>query len=122
MYNHKYSFDYVLLAVPFPSVILKSPDTQTVGQSLSLECIVTTVRGITSRVDIVWYSDGVEIKRTSGVNISSSNSSSILYRDFYNISLLTTAEEGKVYQCRGVINATPNLTAESRVYLEVTGK
>ena len=107
---------------PPPSVILKEPDIQTVGESLSLECIVTTVRGISSRIDVIWRSGGVEIQRTIGARISSSTSSSIIYRDFYNISLLTTAEEGRVYQCEGVINAAPNLITESNITLDVVGK
>ena len=108
--------------VPSPSVILIAADIQTVGQSLSLECIMTTVRGITSRIDIQWRRDGVEIRKIIEVSVSSSTSSSILYRDFYNISLLTTAEDGRVYQCEGVINTTPNLTAESSIILDVLGK
>ena len=46
--------------------MLMVPDIQAVGQSLSLECIVTTVRGLSSSIDIIWTSDGVEIQRTSG--------------------------------------------------------
>ena len=87
-----------------------------------MECIVTTVRGITSRIDIIWTSDGAEIKKIIGGIVSSSTISSILYRDFYNISLLTIAEEGRVYQCEGVINTTPHLTAESSITLDVFGK
>ena len=83
---------------------------------------MTTVRGISSSIDIIWSSDGVEIKRTIGASASSLTNSSILYRDFYNISLLTTAEEGRVYQCEGVINTTPNLIAESNISLDVIGK
>ena len=83
---------------------------------------MTTVRGISSRVDIIWSSNGVEIKKIIGASISSSINSSILYKDIYNISLLTTAEESKAYQCEGVINATPNLTTESSILLDVTGK
>ena len=109
------------IIVPSPDVMLVVPDIQAVGESLSLECIVATVRGLSSSIDIIWTSDGVEIKRTSGANISSSTSSSIVYRDFYNISLLTTAEEGRVYKCEGVINTTPNLTAESSITLDVVG-
>ena len=118
----KSSFDYVLFAVPFPSVMLKASNTQTMGQSLSLECTMTTVRGISSRVDIIWSSNGVEIKKIEGANISSSINNSIIYKDFYNISLLTTAEENKAYQCEGVINTTPNLTTQSSILLDVTGK
>ena len=106
--------------VPPPNVILQIPDTQTVGQLLLMECVVTTVRGISSSIDTIWKSDGVEIKRTFGASISSSTSSSILYRDFY-ISLLTTAEDGSVYQCEGVINTSPSLNAESSIILDVIG-
>ena len=101
--------------------MLVVPDIQTVGQSLSLEFVMTTVRGISSSIDIIWTSDGVDIRRTLGANISYSTSSSIVYRDFYNISLLTTAEEGRVYECKGVINTTPNLIAESNTTLDIVG-
>ena len=109
-------------AVPSPGVILKVPDMQRVGQLLSLECVVTTARGITSTIDIIWSSDGVEIKNTIGASVSGSNSSSTVYKDFYNILLLTTNEDGKVYNCKGAINSTPNLTAESNITLNVIGK
>ena len=102
--------------------MLKVPDMQTIGESLSLECIVTTVRGITSRTDVIWRSGGFEIQRTIGARISSSTSSSIVYRDFYNISLLTTAEEGRIYHCEGVINTSPNLITQSNITLDVNGK
>ena len=98
------------------------PDALIVGQSLSLECIVTTVRGINSSIDIIWRSDDVEIKSTTGASISSSTNSFILYRDLYNISLLTTFEDNRVYQCEGVINTNPNLIAERSTTLEVIGK
>ena len=113
---------YHIFAVPSPSVIVIVPDTQIVGQSLSMECVMTAVRGIASRIDILWRSDGVEIKKTIGAVFTSSTVSSILYRDFYNISLLTTAEESRIYQCEGVINTAPHLTAESNITLDVFGK
>ena len=108
-------------SVPSPGVILKVPDMQIVGQLLSLECVVITTRGITSTVDIIWSSDDIEIKNTIGASVSSSNSSSIVYKDFYNISL-TTIEDGRIYNCKGVINTTPNLAAQSNITLNVIGK
>ena len=36
---------------------------QTVGRSLTLQCKVTTVRGIDIRVDIMWSSHGEELQR-----------------------------------------------------------
>ena len=108
-------------AVPSPIVTVNMPDIPTVGQPLSMECIMTTVRGITSTIDIIWSRDGVEVKRTTGASITSSSGSSIVYKDLYNISLVTTNEEEKVYQCRGVINATPNLTAINNILLDLVG-
>ena len=51
----------ILYLVPTPdSVNVTVISTQTVGQPLSLECSVIAIRDITSRVDIVWNSNGVE--------------------------------------------------------------
>ena len=53
----------VFFLVPTPTVSVTAPKNQMVGQSLIVQCEVTTVRGITSRVDIVWSSDGTELVR-----------------------------------------------------------
>ena len=119
---YRYTIPFYTLLVPSPSVTVNMLSIPTVGQPLSLECIMTTVRGITSTIDIIWSRDGVEVKRTTGASITFSLGSSIVYRDFYNISLVTTNEEEKVYQCRGVINATPSLTAENNISLDLVGK
>ena len=54
---------HVNILVPTSTVSVTAPNTQTVGQSLTLQCEVTTVRGITSRVDIVWSSDGTVFEK-----------------------------------------------------------
>ena len=41
-------------AVPTPTMSVTVLNTQIVGQSVTLQCEVTTVRDITSRMDIVW--------------------------------------------------------------------
>ena len=119
---YRYTKSFYTLLVPSPSVIVNMLGIPTVGQPLSMECIMTTVRGITGMIDIIWSRDGVEVKRTTGASITSSSGSSIMYKDFYNISLVTTNEEEKVYQCRGVINATLMLTAENNISLDLVGK
>ena len=44
-------------------------DTQIVGQSLTLECSVITVRGIVSSVDLIWsIYNGPELARIEGAN------------------------------------------------------
>ena len=81
---------------------------------------MTTVRGITSRVDIVWSSDGVEIVRREGV-ISITTNSSALYTDYYTISQLGTADDDRVYQCEVVINRSSQISTTNSVTLDVTG-
>ena len=95
-------------------------DTQTVGQSLTLQCEVTTVRGITSRVDIVWNSNGTEVERMNNVS-STAMSNSLVYIDSYTISQLNTTDDGRVIQCEVVINASPSVMANDSITLDVTG-
>ena len=96
-------------------------DTQTVGQSLTLQCEVTTARGITSRLDIVWSSGGTELERMNNVS-STTMDNSLVYTDSYTISQLSTADEGRVIQCEVVINASPSVMASDSITLNVTGE
>ena len=97
-----------------------APSNQTVGQSLRLQCEVTTVRGITSRVDIVWSSGGTELERMNDVS-STTMSNSLVYTDSYTLSQLSTTDEGRVIQCEVVINANPSVMASNSITLDVTG-
>jgi len=108
-------------AAPTPNVTVTAPNTQIVGQSLTLECSVTTVRGITSTVDIIWSSDGTELKRMEGVNVSSITDNSVVYTDTYNISQLSTTDDGREYQCDVVINTSLLVMANDSVTLDVMG-
>ena len=96
-------------------------NTQTVGQSLPLQCNGTTVRGITSRVDIVWSSGGTELERTNNVS-STSMDNSLVYTDSYTISQLSTTDMGRVIQCAVVINASPLVMGSDSITLDVTGE
>ena len=97
------------------------PDTQTVGQSLTLQCKVTTVRGITSRVDIVWSSGGEVLERANDTTPTTMDNS-LVYTDSYTISLLSTTDEGRVIQCEVVINASPSVMANDSITLDVNSK
>ena len=94
---------------------------QIVGQSLTLECSVTTVRGITSRVDIVWSSNGLHINTMNGVTISISRRNIAIYSATYTIPQLSTTDDGRKYQCEVVINTSPPIMATGSVTLDVTG-
>ena len=95
--------------------------TQTVGQPLTLECNVTTVRGITSRVDIVWRSNGLELKRIEETNISSTSETLETYTVMYDAVQLNTSDDDRVFQCEGIINTSPPLLADVNITLNVTG-
>ena len=100
---------------------MTAPNTQTVGQSLTLQCEVTTVRGITSRVDIVWSSGGTELQKMENVT-SDIIDNSLLYRDSYNILILTTSDDDRAFQCEGIINVNPLVSADDDLSLDVTSK
>ena len=99
---------------------MTAPNTQTVGQSVTLQCAVTTVTGITSRVDIVWSSGGRVLQRMNNVS-SIMMSNSLAYTNSYGISQLSTTDGGRVIQCEVVINASPLVMASDSISLDVTG-
>ena len=78
------------------------------------------MRGITSRVDIVW-SSGVELERMNNVS-STTMGSSLVYTDYYTISQLSTTDDDRVIQCEGVINANIPVMANDIITLDVTGE
>lgn len=97
-------------------------NNQTVGQSLTLECSVFTVRGVNSKVDILWSSDGLNLRSNESIGVSTITNNSMQYMDTYTISQLSTADERKTYQCDVLINAMSPITAYDNVTLNVTGK
>ena len=124
IHTHNDSFLYILITfyitVPPPTVSVTAPNNQTVGQSLILQCEVTTVRGITSRVDIVWRNSSTEIQRT---NVSSTmTNNSLAYRNSYTISQLSTDDQDSVYWCWAEINSIPVVADNDSIALNVTGK
>ena len=109
--------------VPAPSLEIIAVNNQTVGQSLTLESTITTVRGITSRVDIVWSSNGVELRRINNTNISLTVNDSEVYEDDFYIPLLSTSDDGRVFQCEIIIMTIPSVIVTTRnITLDITGK
>ena len=90
------------------------------GQSLTLQCEVTTVTGITSRVDIVWSSSGVDHKRATGIS-GYALGNSLVYNNNYTIPQLSTDDDGRAYRCTGMIVSNPQSTASNSVTLRVNG-
>ena len=116
-----YKLKFTFCVVPIPNVNVSVTDSQMVGQSLTLECSVTTVRGITSRVDIVWSIDGVQVEMIEGANITILSETYAMYEVYYQIPLLSTTDDGRVYQCKAVINTNLPVMGTDDVILDVIG-
>ena len=110
----------LIIIVPTPSVTVTAPNTQIVGQPLTLTCNAVTVRGITSRVDFIWSRDGSVLRRQRFRNPTAMNTA-LMYTDDLIISQLSTNDDGGVYQCRISVRNSPVENSDT-VTLDVTGK
>ena len=108
--------------VPNPVVTISAPNNLTTGQSVVLDCSIVAVRGITSRVDIVWYDNGVQMRRVNNITASIINGTTAAYTDSLNISLLTQKHDGRVYLCEAIINSEPSLINYSSITINITCK
>ena len=107
--------------VPTPTVNVTIQTNQTAGESLTLYCMVTTVRGITS-VDIMWLVDD-SLLEIADVNISLTSDDMQLYVTSYTIDQLSATDDDRVYQCKVLINSSDALVmASDNFTLNVTGK
>ena len=99
-------------------------NNQTVGQPLILECSVTTIRDINSRVDFVWISNGTELERVEGVTGELSTNNLAVYTDYYIIPQLSIADNNSLYTCEVIINRSPltSLSATGNITFNITGK
>ena len=108
--------------VPTPNVSVIVHNIITVGHPVTLECIVTIMRGINNQIYIVWSSSssssGKELRR-SNVSASMAMFKFVVYRDYFNISLLTTDDNNIIYECKVMINA---IEANDSFILQVRGK
>ena len=111
---------YFMYVVPAPTVNISVPNNLTTGQPLTMDCTIVAVRGITSRVDIVWYSGG-QVRRVNNVT-ASINGTAALYRDSFNISSLTRQHDGRVYSCQAIIYSRRWLFIYTSIRLNVTCK
>ena len=106
--------------VPTPTVNVAIQTNQTAGESLTLYCTITTVRGITSRVDIIWLVDD-SLLEIADANITSDDM--LLYTTSYIIDQLNVTDNERVYQCKVLINSSDALVmASDNFTLNVTGK
>ena len=103
------------------NVVVATLNEQIVGQPLMLECAVSSPRGISSRVDVVWSRDGVEIEHINNISSNFSSPEVVVYTNIYTIPLLGTYDDDIVYECEVIINSSPILKITDSVTLGVTG-
>ena len=88
-------------------------NNQQVGDPLLLECIVTTVRGIISSVDIVWSTNGTEVGGAEDVS-GEVVGNTVVYRNVYNSEISLWEHDNRTtYQCFVNIHTTPPVKANS---------
>ena len=108
----------VTVIVPPPNVTVTAPNTQIVGQPLTLTCNAVTVRGITSRATIVWRRNGA-VRATRNNVLPSVDSSSQTYSDTFMIQSLSTDDNDIPYQC---LLEVAMMNQSDQVTLSVTSK
>ena len=80
------------------------------------------MRGITSRVYIVWSSNGLELRKIEGIVSNLTQDNSVIYMDSYTIPQLGTVDEGRTYQCGIIINQEIPIIVNGAITLDVTGE
>lgn len=89
------------------------------GQPLILQCSVTTIRDINSRVDFVWISNGTELERVEGVTGEPSTNNLAIYTDYYIIPQLRTFDDNNLYICKVIVNAVQLVSAAGDITLDL---
>ena len=109
------------VTVPSPVVEVTSIDTVEFGETTTLECNVTAVRGITSRVDIIWRNtlNSTILRRMGDVTANIVDNSAV-YTDQLVTPPLSVNDNGRVYYCAVSINST--LEVNGTIMLDLTGK
>ena len=97
-----------------------APNTQTVGQPLTLTCNVTTVRGITSQIDMVWSKEDKTLKTLNNISPTIMDSS-VVHSDSYTITALTVDDDDKGYECILTIKSVPIVRNSDTVILDLPG-
>ena len=109
--------------VPSPVVEVTSIDTVEYGKVATLECNAFAVRGITSRVDIIWMTGyfNTVVKRRVNVTANIVNNLAV-YTDLLMTPPQSINDNGRVYHCVVNITATSLVTSSDNIVLSFNGK
>ena len=114
---------FLLFSVPNPIVQITNTDTLEYGKTTTLKCSVVAVRGITSRVDIIWLTgyNYTILKTVDNVTANIINNSAV-YIDHLTTPPLGVNDNGRVYYCVMNISTTSRFNGFAGFTLEFTGK
>lgn len=95
-------------------------ESPVIDQSLPLECTVTSVTDIASRVDIVWTTGNKQVRRVNNVAASDINTLTA-YKDTFVTPPLDISDIGSIYQCKVIINSSPPTVATDDFTIPLPG-
>ena len=107
--------------VPLPVVEVTTLNTPTLGLSTTLQCSAISVRGISSRVDIIWTTGNTTERRVDGIVPDITNNSAI-YNDLLVTQPLLIPDDGRVYQCTVIFNTSPRIVRSRFIILDFPGE
>jgi len=120
MYVTTYMHIFLCLSfiVPRPAVDITNIDNVEFGNATTLECNAMAVRGITSRVDIIWRTGNTTVRRVDGVTANTVSNSAV-YTDQLITPPLSVNDNGRVYVCEVRINTAFGINS---IVLDFIGK
>ena len=106
---------------PIVAVEIVNDNSPEIYRPLILQCTATIVRGITSRVDIIWTTGDTQVRRVNNVIAISNINSTSVYYDSFIIPSLNISDIGIVYQCEVLINSVVPTTAKANFTIPIPG-
>ena len=105
-------------------MVITPLNTPKVGDTLLVECSVTTAKNISIPVDIEWRNNlNVIVQRIENVDVANRHQDTQVYKNVYTIPMLSDNEAGNTYRCSGVINTDPpEIITSTFVIPSIAGK
>ena len=72
-------------------------------------------------MDIEWNIGNTILQRIEGVNVTFTANDFVIYGNNYTILQVSTSDDGRIYQCKVIINTSPKLIHIENITLDLTG-
>ena len=101
------------------SVSIVTLSDQMLGQPLILECRVRVENEMVNTVDIIWSSKNIILETVEGVTVANNSQ---VHVDTYNITQLSTEDNGRAYKCEAIVSTSPLVAVSDDILIDVTGE